>query len=216
MRPLEDVDKNGWTVADFSTMMVEDDLGLQQIGRTNRLLDQLSQGLIPRYQPSDLRPAHESQTTLDHSQTADRAKFTLVLTTTLPATPAFTLSSQMTVVLGSIRRRGQRADPAFTISHRTGPQPEVTVWGAISFDIQTPLDVFKGTLTALRHVDDILKTVLLPFLLQYPCLIFQKDNAMPHSARGTTIGANGARNTAEDHQSSLSLYATSFGSLYPV
>ncbi|GFW22583.1 transposable element Tcb1 transposase [Trichonephila clavipes] len=40
----------------------------------------------------------------DHSQTADKAKFTLVLTATLPSTHACTLSSQITVVLGSISR----------------------------------------------------------------------------------------------------------------
>ncbi|GFW44373.1 transposable element Tc1 transposase [Trichonephila clavipes] len=38
----------------------------------------------------------------------------------------------------------------------------------------------KGTLTAHRYVDDILRTVLLPFLLQYPGLIFQQECAKPH------------------------------------
>ncbi|GFX48053.1 hypothetical protein TNCV_4113881 [Trichonephila clavipes] len=32
MWPLENADKNGWTVADFSVMMVAVDLGPQQIG----------------------------------------------------------------------------------------------------------------------------------------------------------------------------------------
>ncbi|GFV91268.1 hypothetical protein TNCV_897871 [Trichonephila clavipes] len=40
MRPLEDAGKNGWTVADFSVMMVAVDLG--------------SQRLIHRYQHSDV------------------------------------------------------------------------------------------------------------------------------------------------------------------
>ncbi|GFV75711.1 transposable element Tcb2 transposase [Trichonephila clavipes] len=35
MRPLHDSGKNGWTVADFSAMMVAVDLGPQQMGRTN-------------------------------------------------------------------------------------------------------------------------------------------------------------------------------------
>ncbi|GFU50147.1 transposable element Tc1 transposase [Trichonephila clavipes] len=33
------------------------------------------------------------------------------------------------------RRPGQRADPAFTIARRTGPQPAVIVSGAISFEV---------------------------------------------------------------------------------
>ncbi|GFT58281.1 transposable element Tc1 transposase [Trichonephila clavipes] len=38
-------------------------------------------------------------------------------------------------------------------------------------------------LTVQQYVDDILRTVLLPFLLQYPGLIFQHDNATPHTTR---------------------------------
>lgn len=81
------------------------------------------------------------------------------------------------------RRPGQRADPAFTIARHTGPQQGVMVWGAISLDSRTPLVVIRGTLNAQRYVDDILRPVLLPFLLQYPGLIFQQDNARPHTAR---------------------------------
>ncbi|GFW51052.1 transposable element Tc1 transposase [Trichonephila clavipes] len=72
------------------------------------------------------------------------------------------------------RHPGQRADLAFTIAHHTGPQSGIMVWGAISFDSRTPLVFIRGTLTAQRFVDDILRTVLLPFLLQYLGLIFQK------------------------------------------
>ncbi|GFY00654.1 transposable element Tc1 transposase [Trichonephila clavipes] len=43
--------------------------------------------------------------------------------------------------------------------------------------------VIGGTLTAHRYVDGILRTVLLPFHLQYPGLIFQKDKAKPHTTR---------------------------------
>ncbi|GFU85591.1 transposable element Tc1 transposase [Trichonephila clavipes] len=34
-----------------------------------------------------------------------------------------------------------------------------------------------------RYVNDILRTVLLPFLLQYAGLIFQHDNVKPHATR---------------------------------
>ncbi|GFW00060.1 transposable element Tc1 transposase [Trichonephila clavipes] len=46
-----------------------------------------------------------------------------------------------------------------------------------------PSIVIRGTFTAQRYVDDILRTVLLPLLLQYPCFIFQQDNARQHKAR---------------------------------
>ncbi|GFX93929.1 transposable element Tc1 transposase [Trichonephila clavipes] len=72
------------------------------------------------------------------------------------------------------RLPGQLADPAFTIVRHTGPQPGVTVWGAITLGSRTPLVIIRGTLTPQRCVDDILRTVLLPFFLQYLDLIFQK------------------------------------------
>ncbi|GFT97167.1 transposable element Tcb1 transposase [Trichonephila clavipes] len=85
----------------------------------------------------------------DHSQMADRAKFTLIPTATLSANHAYTLSSQITVILESISR--------------------------------TPLVVIRGTLTAHRYEDGLRRTVLLRFLLQYPDLIFQQDNAKSHT-----------------------------------
>ncbi|UYV66325.1 hypothetical protein LAZ67_4001331, partial [Cordylochernes scorpioides] len=55
------------------------------------------------------------------------------------------------------RRPGQSVDPGPTVEHHTGPQQGVMVWGAISFDSRTPLVVIPGTLTAQRHVYDILR-----------------------------------------------------------
>ncbi|GFV70168.1 transposable element Tc1 transposase [Trichonephila clavipes] len=51
----------------------------------------------------------------------------------------------------------QRDDPVFTIAHPMDPQPGVIVWRATSFDSQTPL--------------------------QHSGLIFQQDNARPHTVR---------------------------------
>ncbi|GFX67958.1 transposable element Tc1 transposase [Trichonephila clavipes] len=51
------------------------------------------------------------------------------------------------------------------------------------FDNRNTLVVSRGTLTAHRYVDAILRTVLLPFLLQNPGLIFQQDNARLHTVR---------------------------------
>ncbi|GFT99040.1 transposable element Tc1 transposase [Trichonephila clavipes] len=72
------------------------------------------------------------------------------------------------------RHPGQCADPAFTIALHTCPQTGVMVWGVISFDSRTPLVIIRGILTPQRCIDNIQRTVLLPFLLQYLSLIFQK------------------------------------------
>ncbi|GFW20564.1 transposable element Tcb1 transposase [Trichonephila clavipes] len=48
------------------------------------------------------------------------------------------------------------------------------VWDAISFDSRVPLVVIRGTFTAQRYVDDILRTVLIPFLLHYLSLFVSK------------------------------------------
>ena len=81
------------------------------------------------------------------------------------------------------RHPGQRTVPAFTVARPTGPQHGIMVWGAISFDSRTPLVVIRRTLNAQRYRDDILRPVVLPFLLQYPGLVYQQDNARPHTAR---------------------------------
>ncbi|GFS67676.1 transposable element Tc1 transposase [Trichonephila clavipes] len=74
----------------------------------------------------------------------------------------------------------QHAYRAFTIARQTCPQPGVIVWDAISFDSRISLVVSRGTLTALQYVDDILRTVLLSFLLKYSGIIFQLDNSRPY------------------------------------
>ncbi|GFU46696.1 hypothetical protein TNCV_1419571 [Trichonephila clavipes] len=66
MRPLEDTDKNVWTAADFSVMMIVVYLGPLQIGRTDLLSDKLPQCLIHSYQPLDVRPTREYPTMTIH------------------------------------------------------------------------------------------------------------------------------------------------------
>lgn len=64
------------------------------------------------------------------------------------------------------------------------------VWGAISFNSRSQLVVIKGNLTSQRYVTEILQTIAVPFLCKVdpddPPLIFQQDNARPHSATFTT------------------------------
>ncbi|GFU88901.1 hypothetical protein TNCV_4445761 [Trichonephila clavipes] len=45
----------------------------------------------------------------------------------------------------------QRADPIFIIVHHTGPQPGVIVWGAIYFDIWTPLVVIRAHIVRVQY-----------------------------------------------------------------
>ncbi|GFT96841.1 uncharacterized protein TNCV_2123131 [Trichonephila clavipes] len=65
-------------------------------------------------------------------------------------------------------------DPVFPIANHTGPQPGAMARGAFSFDRRSTLVVIRDKLTAQLYVDDILRTVLQLFLLQYLALIFQK------------------------------------------
>ncbi|GFX49616.1 hypothetical protein TNCV_4902581 [Trichonephila clavipes] len=54
---------------------------------------------------------------------------------------------------------------------------------SVSFESRSLLAVIRGILTAQRYVDNILRTVLPPFLWQNPELISQQDNARPHMTR---------------------------------
>ncbi|GFV74462.1 transposable element Tcb1 transposase [Trichonephila clavipes] len=56
------------------------------------------------------------------------------------------------------------------------------LWCGMPFILKPdPLVVIRDTLTAYQYVDSILRTVLLPFLLQYPGLIFQQDSDKPQT-----------------------------------
>ncbi|GFW10319.1 transposable element Tcb1 transposase [Trichonephila clavipes] len=62
--------------------------------------------------------------------------------------------------------------------------PNQELWSGVSFCVTTgPLwsSIETSCSTAVRH--DILRSALLPLLLQHPCLVFQQDNARPHTAR---------------------------------
>ncbi|GFS67666.1 transposable element Tc3 transposase [Trichonephila clavipes] len=57
------------------------------------------------------------------------------------------------------------------------------VWEAIAYDSRFTLIVMPGTLTLQRYVDDILRPHVGPFLNGITEVIFQQDNACPHTAR---------------------------------
>ncbi|GFU56197.1 transposable element Tc3 transposase [Trichonephila clavipes] len=73
--------------------------------------------------------------------------------------------------------------PPHTVLRHTARTAGVMVWGAIAYDSRSTLIVIRGTLTGQRHVDDILRPHVGPFLNGLPGAIFQQDDARPHTAR---------------------------------
>jgi len=54
----------------------------------------------------------------------------------------------------------------------------------ICYDARTQLEIVQGPLNAVKHKDDILDPIVLPFLQQRNCdHVFQHDNARCHVAR---------------------------------
>ncbi|GFW85852.1 transposable element Tcb2 transposase [Trichonephila clavipes] len=55
--------------------------------------------------------------------------------------------------------------------------------GAMAYDSRSTLIVMRGTLTAQRYGDDIIRPHVGPFLNGLPGSIFQQDKNRPHTAR---------------------------------
>ncbi|KFM68603.1 hypothetical protein X975_00208, partial [Stegodyphus mimosarum] len=53
------------------------------------------------------------------------------------------------------------------------------VRSAISFDSRTPLVVIRRNLTAQRYVDEVLRSIVLPFMSRHPRLTFSKIMPAP-------------------------------------
>ncbi|KAJ4445887.1 hypothetical protein ANN_12573 [Periplaneta americana] len=85
------------------------------------------------------------------------------------------------------RPRGARLNPTFAVARHTAPTAGVLVWGAITYDSRSTLVVIRGTITAQRYVQDILRPHVLPLMARFPRGLFQQDNARPHTARGEII-----------------------------
>lgn len=84
------------------------------------------------------------------------------------------------------RRRGERTAACCIQEVVPYGGGSVMVWGGILGEEKTPLVIVNGNLTAQRYVDDILHPVVCPFLRQQAQgVIFQQDNARPHTARVT-------------------------------
>ncbi|GFT17365.1 transposable element Tcb1 transposase [Trichonephila clavipes] len=77
----------------------------------------------------------------------------------------------------------ERYNSPHTVLLHTARTAGVMVWGAIAYDSRFTLIVMRGTLTGQRYDDDILRPIVGPFLNGLPWVIFQQDNARPHTAR---------------------------------
>ncbi|GFV61952.1 transposable element Tc1 transposase [Trichonephila clavipes] len=111
------------------------------------------------------------------------------------------------------RRPGKRADPAFTTACHMGPQQEVMVRDAISFETG-PL--WSSLEAHLQHI--AYQTRPWPSRSPYSSPIDHAWDMMGRRLHLTgnvhdrsRTGANLARNTLGDHQGALSLYVTSCG-----
>lgn len=84
------------------------------------------------------------------------------------------------------RRDGERfADNCVVERDRFGGGG-VMVWGAINYNFRSRLLIIHGNLNARRYVDEILRPELVPLLRrQRNPMLFQHDNARPHTARLT-------------------------------
>ena len=85
-------------------------------------------------------------------------------------------------------RRNERFADNYVLERNRYDGGSIMVWGAINAGFRFNLIILDGTLTARRYNDGILNPVLLPLLGRQrhnQNLIFQQDNARPHSARVT-------------------------------
>lgn len=84
------------------------------------------------------------------------------------------------------RRRGERLAGACVQQVHPFGGGSVMVWGGICGEQKTDLVILHQTLTAQRYRDQVLQPVVIPFMQrQRQGLLFQQDNARPHTARLT-------------------------------
>lgn len=84
------------------------------------------------------------------------------------------------------RRVGERLAPNCIREVPAHGGGGVMVWGGICGELKTRLVIIHGNLNAQRYRDEILRPVAIPFIRQQPRgIVFQHDNARPHTARLT-------------------------------
>ena len=81
------------------------------------------------------------------------------------------------------RRRGERFSDACVLETDRFGGGSVMIWGGISHVERTDIKIIDGNLNAARYRDEILATIVLPFLRRHRFShVFQHDNARCHVA----------------------------------
>ena len=67
----------------------------------------------------------------------------------------------------------------------TGPTSGFMVWGGISYTSRSHLMFLQGKVNNTRYIAQVVNPVLLPFIRHEGDVLFQQDNARPHTAAMT-------------------------------
>ncbi|GFX84532.1 transposable element Tcb2 transposase [Trichonephila clavipes] len=78
---------------------------------------------------------------------------------------------------------GEYLYPAFAVQRHTAPTAGGIVWDVMAYDTRSPLILIDSTTATKWYVHDILQPHLLPLIAGFRKVIFQQDNARPHTAR---------------------------------
>lgn len=82
------------------------------------------------------------------------------------------------------RRPGERYSDPCVLQRRAFGGGSVMVWGGMTANGRTQLQIINGNLTGVRYRDEILQTHVIPFVQnQARPITLQQDNARPHVAR---------------------------------
>lgn len=54
------------------------------------------------------------------------------------------------------------------------------IWEALSYDSRTPLVFARGSMAAIRYIQEVLEYVTIPYIRRLENSIFQQDNAHPY------------------------------------
>lgn len=78
------------------------------------------------------------------------------------------------------RRQKLNLDP--NQRRHTSPTPRVMVWGGILCSSQATLLFISGSLNGRQYIDLMLQPIVVAYVKEINNVIFQQDNACPHTA----------------------------------
>ena len=78
-------------------------------------------------------------------------------------------------------------------AHDTGPTSGFMVWGTISYNSRLHLVFLQDKINTASYIAQVVNPVLLPYLRQEGDVLFQQDNAHPHSGAATQRALRGVQ-----------------------